>query len=49
MGIYKQFFSFVLRKHLERFEVFTAVAMKNAFSWDLKTLFVSHGKHIMSL
>jgi hypothetical protein len=31
-----------------RFEVFTEVAMKNAFFWDIKNQFVSHRKHIRS-
>jgi hypothetical protein len=30
------------------FEVFTAVTMKNAVFWDIKTQFVPHRKHIMS-
>jgi hypothetical protein len=29
-----------------RFEVFTAVTMKNVVFWDLKTQFVRHGRHI---
>jgi hypothetical protein len=32
-----------------RFEVFTAVTMKNAVFWDIKTQFVLHRKHITSL
>jgi hypothetical protein len=28
-----------------RFEVFTAVTMKNAVSWYIKTQFIPHGKH----
>jgi hypothetical protein len=32
-----------------RFEVFTAVTMKNAVFWDIKTQFVLHRRHIMSL
>jgi hypothetical protein len=31
-----------------RFEVFTAVTMKNVVFWDIKTQFVSHRKHITS-
>jgi hypothetical protein len=31
-----------------RFEVFTAVTMKNALFWDIKTQFVPHRKHITS-
>jgi hypothetical protein len=31
-----------------RFEVFTAVTMKNAVSWDIKTLHVPHRRHITS-
>jgi hypothetical protein len=31
-----------------RFEVFTAVAMKNAVSCDIKTQFVPHRKHVTS-
>jgi hypothetical protein len=31
-----------------RFEVFTAVIMKNAIFWDIKSQFVSHRKHITS-
>jgi hypothetical protein len=30
-----------------RFEVFTAVTMKNAVFWDIKTQFVPHRKHAM--
>jgi hypothetical protein len=33
----------------ERFEVFTAVTIKNAVYWDIKTLFVLHRRHITSL
>jgi hypothetical protein len=31
-----------------RFDVFTAVTMKNAVFWDIKTQFVPHRKHITS-
>jgi hypothetical protein len=31
-----------------RFEVFKAVIMKNAVSWDIKTQFVPHRRHITS-
>jgi hypothetical protein len=29
-----------------KFEVFTAVTVKNAVFWDIKTQFVPHRKHI---
>jgi hypothetical protein len=29
-----------------RFEVFTAVAMKNGIFWDMKTQFVPHRRHV---
>jgi hypothetical protein len=32
-----------------RFEVFTAVTMKNDVFWDIKTQFVLHRIHITSL
>jgi Fe-S cluster assembly ATPase SufC len=32
-----------------RFEIFTAVTMKNAILWDIKTQFVLHRRHITSL
>jgi hypothetical protein len=32
-----------------RFEVLTAVTMKNAVFWDIKTLFVPHKKYVTSL
>jgi hypothetical protein len=32
-----------------RYEVFTAVTMKNAVFWDIKPQFVPHRKHITSL
>jgi hypothetical protein len=32
-----------------RFEVLTAVTMKNVIFWDIKTQFVSHRRHITSL
>jgi hypothetical protein len=32
-----------------RFEVFIAVTMKNVVFWDIRTQFVLHGRHIMSL
>jgi hypothetical protein len=32
-----------------RFEVFTAVTMKNVVFWDIKTQFVLHRRHITSL
>jgi hypothetical protein len=31
-----------------RIEVFTAVTMKNVVSWDIKTQFVPHSRHITS-
>jgi hypothetical protein len=31
-----------------RFEVFTAVTIKNAVSWDIKTQFIPHRKHYIS-
>jgi hypothetical protein len=31
-----------------RFEVFTAVTMKNVVFWDIKTQFVLHTRHITS-
>jgi hypothetical protein len=31
-----------------RFEVFTAVTMKNAVFWDIKSQFVPHRRHITS-
>jgi hypothetical protein len=31
-----------------RFEVFTAVTMKNAVFWDIKSQFVLHRRHITS-
>jgi hypothetical protein len=31
-----------------KFEVFTAVTMKNAVFWDIKTQFVLHRRHITS-
>jgi hypothetical protein len=31
-----------------RFEVFTAVTMKNVIFWDIKTQFVPHRRHITS-
>jgi hypothetical protein len=34
--------------HRVRFEVFTAVTMKNAVFWDVKTQFVPHRKHYYS-
>jgi hypothetical protein len=34
---------------LVRFYVLTAVAMKNAVFWDIKTQFVPHRRHITSL
>jgi hypothetical protein len=33
---------------LERFEVFTAVTMKNVVFWDIKTQFVLQRRHITS-
>jgi hypothetical protein len=32
-----------------RFEVFTAVTMKNVVFWDMKPQFVLHRRHITSL
>jgi hypothetical protein len=32
-----------------RFEVFTAVTMKNGVFWDIKIQFVLHRRHITSL
>jgi hypothetical protein len=34
--------------HFVRFEVFAAVTMKNTVSWDIKTQFVPHRRHITS-
>jgi hypothetical protein len=31
-----------------RFEVFTAVTMKNVFFWDIETQFILHRKYITS-
>jgi hypothetical protein len=31
-----------------RFEVLTALAIKNAFFWDIKPQFIPHRKHITS-
>jgi hypothetical protein len=31
-----------------RFEVFTAVTMKNVVFWDIRTQFVLHRRHITS-
>jgi hypothetical protein len=31
-----------------RFEVFTAVTMKNVVFWDIKTQFIPHRKHVTS-
>jgi hypothetical protein len=31
-----------------RFEVFTAVTMKNAVFWDIKPQFILHRRHITS-
>jgi hypothetical protein len=36
-------------ERLVRFEVFTAVTTKNVVSWDIKTQFVLHRRHITSL
>jgi hypothetical protein len=35
-------------KAMLRFEVFTAVTMKNVVFWDIKTQFVLHRRHITS-
>jgi hypothetical protein len=32
-----------------RFEVFTAVAMKNVVFWDIRTQFIPHRRYITSL
>jgi hypothetical protein len=37
-----------LSSHCVTFEVFTAVTMKNAVSWDIKTHFVLHRRHVTS-
>jgi hypothetical protein len=34
------------KKDYVRFEVFTAVTMKNVDFWDIKTQFVPHRRHI---
>jgi hypothetical protein len=34
--------------YIVRFEVLTAVTMKNAVFWDIKTQFVLHRRHITS-
>jgi hypothetical protein len=31
-----------------RFDVFTAVTMKNAVFWDIEAQFIPHGKHYVS-
>jgi hypothetical protein len=36
----------VFKKLHVRFEVFTAVTMKNVVFWDIKTQFVLHRRHI---
>jgi hypothetical protein len=35
--------------HYVRFEVFTAVTIKNVVFWDIETQFVLHVRHITSL
>jgi hypothetical protein len=35
--------------HIVRFEVFTAVTMKNGVFWDIKSQFVLHRRHMTSL
>jgi hypothetical protein len=40
--------SSTLLQALLRFEVFTAVTMKNGVFWDIKNLFVLHRRHITS-
>jgi hypothetical protein len=37
------------RSRRVRFEVFTAVTMKNVVYWDIKIQFVTHRRHITSL
>jgi hypothetical protein len=37
------------RAKYARFEAFTAVTIKNAAFWDIKTQFVPHRRHIISL
>jgi hypothetical protein len=34
--------------HGVRFEVFTAVTVKNGVSWDIQTQYLSHRRHITS-
>jgi hypothetical protein len=41
--------TFWMNLSILRFEVFTAVTMKNAFSLNIKTQFVPHTRHITSL
>jgi hypothetical protein len=36
------------KDNIVRFEVSTAVTMKNAVFWDIRTPFVTHRKHITS-
>jgi hypothetical protein len=36
------------KRILVRFEVFTALTMKNVAFWDIRTLFVLHRRHITS-
>jgi hypothetical protein len=40
--------SAVNREPYVRFEVFTAVTMKNAVFWDIETQFIPHRRHITS-
>jgi hypothetical protein len=37
------------KERVVRFEVYTAVTMKNAISWDIKTQFVPHREHMSPL
>jgi hypothetical protein len=37
-----------IRKQQVRFEVFTAVTLKNDVLWDINTRFVPHRRHITS-
>jgi hypothetical protein len=45
----KRSVSLKINKKYVRFEVFTAVTMRNAVFWDIKTQFVLHRRHITSV
>jgi hypothetical protein len=46
--VYKISFNYGELQKFVRFEVFTAVTMKNGVFWDIKTQFVLHRRHITS-